>query len=215
LKTKVHYIEGLISQGENLFQDFKFAINDSKKIARSLVAFSNTLGGRLLIGVKDNGSIVGVRTDEEFYMVQAAADLYCRPNVIFETKDWNVSGKKVLEIIIPQSAQKPHLALGEDNKWLAYIRVADENILANSVILKAWQKQKDPSGLKIHYNEAGKMLLTYLSENEQISFSLFLKLASISYQRATNILSDFIALNLIETVYQDNKFVYKAINKEN
>jgi hypothetical protein len=214
LKSKVHYIQSLIEQGENLYQDFKFAINDSKKIARSLVAFSNTHGGRLLIGVKDNGVIVGVSTDEEFYMVQAAAELYCKPKIIFETKDWNVSGKKVLEIIIPKSTQKPHLALDESNKWLAYIRVNDENILANIVILKAWQKQNQTIGIKINYSEQGKLLLTYLSEKEQISFSAFLKIAKITYSRAVNILSDFIALGLIEPIYIDNKFMYKLLNKE-
>jgi predicted HTH transcriptional regulator len=214
LRAKVHYIVDLISQGENIHQDFKFVINDSRKIARSLVAFSNTKGGRLLIGVKDNGSLVGVRTDEEFHMIGAAADLYCRPKVMFQTRDWNVSGKRILEIIIPESENKPHLALDENNRWMAYIRVADENILANSVLLKSWQKAKSPAGININYSDAGKLLLTYLDENEYISISSFLKLAKISYQRAVNILSDFIILHLIEAVYLDNSFVYKAVSKE-
>ncbi|MFP4472106.1 MAG: helix-turn-helix domain-containing protein, partial [Bacteroidales bacterium] len=73
------YIKKLIGQGEHQRQDFKFEISDSKKIARSLAAFSNTEGGKLLVGVKDNGAIAGVRSDEEFYMVQAAAEMYTRP----------------------------------------------------------------------------------------------------------------------------------------
>ncbi|MDA3865584.1 MAG: putative DNA binding domain-containing protein, partial [Salinivirgaceae bacterium] len=40
----------LIAQGEHQQQDFKFCINDSRKIAKSLVAFANTDGGRLLVG---------------------------------------------------------------------------------------------------------------------------------------------------------------------
>ena len=51
------YIKSLISEGENLYQDFKYTINDSRKIAKSLSAFANTKGGRLLIGVKDNGPL--------------------------------------------------------------------------------------------------------------------------------------------------------------
>ncbi|MDD4142989.1 MAG: putative DNA binding domain-containing protein, partial [Prolixibacteraceae bacterium] len=66
-------LQKLIDEGEHQKQDFKFCINDSKKIAKSLVAFANTDGGRLLIGVKDNGKIVGISTDEEFYMVESAA----------------------------------------------------------------------------------------------------------------------------------------------
>jgi predicted HTH transcriptional regulator len=47
-----HRLYKLIEEGEHQQQDFKYCINDSKKIAKSLVAFANTDGGRLLIGVK-------------------------------------------------------------------------------------------------------------------------------------------------------------------
>jgi len=53
------YIYKLIEEGEHQQQDFKFEISDARKIAKSLSAFSNTDGGRLLIGVKDNGKIAG------------------------------------------------------------------------------------------------------------------------------------------------------------
>ena len=66
----------LIAQGEHQQQDFKYEISDARKIARTLSAFANTDGGRLLIGVKDNGKIAGVRSDEEIYMVEAAASRY-------------------------------------------------------------------------------------------------------------------------------------------
>ena len=47
--TVSSYIHKLIAQGEHQQQDFKFEISDSKKIARSLAAFSNTDGGKLLV----------------------------------------------------------------------------------------------------------------------------------------------------------------------
>ena len=75
------YIESLIEQGESQVLDFKYNINDSKKIAKSLVAFANTNGGTLLIGVRDNGSIAGIRTDEELYMLEAAAEVYSKPKI--------------------------------------------------------------------------------------------------------------------------------------
>ena len=71
----------LIAEGEHQQQDFKYEISDARKIARTLSAFSNTYGGRLLIVVKDNGKIAGVRSDEEIYMVEAAATMYCTPPV--------------------------------------------------------------------------------------------------------------------------------------
>ena len=56
------YIHRLISEGEHVHQDFKFEISDARKIAKSISAFANTEGGRLLVGVKDNGKIAGVRS---------------------------------------------------------------------------------------------------------------------------------------------------------
>ena len=65
------YIQRLISEGEHVHQDFKFEISDARKIAKSISAFANTEGGRLLVGVKDNGKIAGVRSEEEIYMIEA------------------------------------------------------------------------------------------------------------------------------------------------
>ena len=69
LLTDTDYIHALIAEGEHQQQDFKFEISDARKIAKTLSAFANTDGGRLLIGVKDNGKIAGVRSEEEKYMI--------------------------------------------------------------------------------------------------------------------------------------------------
>ena len=122
--------------------DFKFKISDSKKIARTLVAFANTDGGRILIGVKDNGSIFGIKSEEEKYMIQTAADLYCQPQVNFQAKEWNVNGKKILEILVPKSKYHKHRAPDHCNKYKVYIRVKDQNIVANSILLKILKKME-------------------------------------------------------------------------
>ena len=79
-----------------MHQDFKFEISDARKIARSISAFANTEGGRLLVGVKDNGKIAGIRSEEEIYMIEAAASMYCQPQVEIETKTYIVEGRTVL-----------------------------------------------------------------------------------------------------------------------
>lgn len=206
------YIKDLIYEGEGLHLDFKYAINDSRKIARSLVAFANTEGGKLLIGVKDNGSIVGVSSDEEFYMVQAAAQLYCRPEIIFTTKPWNVDGKTVLEIIVPQSTQKPHFA-EKDGKWWAYIRVEDENQLANVVMLNVWKKGKRAEGLRMSFSEQELALFRYLQENEYITLSKFMRLCLIRRSEAIDILSSLVVLKVLEVVFKNNEVYYKQCDE--
>jgi predicted HTH transcriptional regulator len=110
--NKKHHITNLISQGEHQRLDFKFEISDSKKIARTLSAFANTDGGTLLIGVKDNGHIAGVRSEEEYYMIEAASEMYCQPKVPFEAKEWNIEGKIVLKVKVKTSPGKPQRFIG-------------------------------------------------------------------------------------------------------
>ena len=116
LPTDEYYIQKLIDEGEHVHQDFKFAISDARKIAKSISAFSNTEGGRLLVGVKDNGKIAGVRSEEEIYMIEAAAKMYCTPEVNISNKIFRVQGKDVLEVSIEESKNKPVCAIDENNK---------------------------------------------------------------------------------------------------
>ncbi len=207
-------IKNLISQGEHQTQDFKFEISDSKKIAKSLSAFSNTDGGRLLVGVKDNGTISGVRSEEEFYMIEAAAQLYCKPEVFFSSRQWMVDGKHVLEIQIPQdNSRRPFLALDDSNKWLPYIRVDDQNLVANQVLLKVWEKQKNPSGVLIKYSKKEKALLEYLNLHKTISLSKFCRITNLPHQIAQNILANLIVLQIIEIVITEKQTLY-SINKD-
>jgi hypothetical protein len=202
------YIKRLIQKGENQELDFKFEISDSRKIAKTLVAFSNTDGGTLLIGVKDNGNISGIHSDEEFYMVQAAAGMYCKPEVTFKSKRWIVDGKTVLEVIIPKGTNYPYFAQTEADKWMAYIRVNDENILATVVHLKVWNNKTHNRGILIEYSDKVKKLMEYLEFNSSISISKFCRIAFLPRSAAENILADLIYFRLIETVYESNRFVY-------
>ena len=156
------HIQKLIAEGEHQMLDFKFEVSDSKKIARSLVAFANTDGGRLLIGVKDNGAISGIRSDEEKHMIQTAAQMYCRPEIEYSAKEWNIKGKTVLEVIIPKSKHHKHKAPDHNNIYKVYVRVKDENIVANSILIKVWKHEKDKNNIRITFTDEEMLLLRYL-----------------------------------------------------
>ena len=187
----------MIEEGEHQMQDFKFCINDSRKIAKTLVAFANTDGGRLLIGVKDNGVIAGVSSDEEYYMAEAAAKLYSKPQIPFKTKQWVVEGKTILEIIIPKSAERPHYAKDEQGKWLAYVRKDDENILANRIMLEVWKREKSLKGVFIKFTEEEKELLHLLEHDESISLSKYARKVGISRRKAEKILINLVAVHVV------------------
>ncbi len=67
--------------------DFKFEISDSRCISRSLCAFADTRGGRILVGVSDNVAIAGVWSDEEQNMIRAVAEMFWCPPVACETHE--------------------------------------------------------------------------------------------------------------------------------
>lgn len=207
-----NYITKLILQGEHQTQDFKYCISDSKKIARSLVAFANTDGGRLLIGVKDNGRIAGVRSEEEYYMVESAAKIYSKPPIDFTTRQHTIDGKTILEVIIEPSKEKPHFAKDEEGKWWAYFRKDDENKLATKVMIEVWKAQNSPKGILINYSEDEKVLLDYLENNEKISVSKYARIAHLSYKKAEQIIINFRALNILKDVIGENRIDY-SINE--
>lgn len=208
-RTDAAYLQELISQGEHQQQDFKFEISDARKIARSLSAFSNTEGGRLLVGVKDNGKIAGVRSEEEAYMIEAAAKLYCKPQVEFSIRNYIIENKTVLEVCIPEGVQKPYYARDNDNKYKAYLRIKDENILATAVHIRVWQLMNAPKGTFIHYSSHEQALLDYLNENERISLSQYCKLFSVPRFKAINLFAKLIRFDVIEAVFQERKFYFR------
>lgn len=203
----------MIREGEHQKQDFKFCITDSRKIAKSLVAFANSEGGSLLIGVKDNGNIVGVQSDEEYYMVESAARIYSRPPVPFSTRQWHLEGKTVLQVTVDPSTQKPHYAKDESGKWMAFVRHKDENRLAGKVMIEVWNKQKSKVGITVRLSDAEKFLLKYLEEHQFISVSGFARKASLPYRQAEQLLADFIVLGIIQPYFGDTHVVYQ-FNRE-
>jgi len=58
--TTTDNIQALIKQGENAQVEFKSASIRPESAAREMVAFANTLGGSLLIGVEDDGTVTGI-----------------------------------------------------------------------------------------------------------------------------------------------------------
>lgn len=207
--TDTDYIHALIAEGEHLQQDFKFEISDARKIAKTLSAFANTQGGKLLIGVKDNGKIAGIRSEEEKYMIEAAAQLYCLPEVHYSMQTFHVEGRSVLVVQIDESEKKPVYAKDETGKPLAYIRIKDENILATPVHLRVWQQSGSPAGELIRYTEREQLLLDLLEQNSSVSLNRYCRQTGISRRAAEHLLAKFIRFGIVEPVFENHKFYFK------
>jgi predicted HTH transcriptional regulator len=202
-------LKKLIAGGENQKLDFKYCISDSRKIARTLSAFANSDGGRLLIGVRDNGSIAGIRSDEEYYMVDTAAQLFCRPEITFAIKQHITGGKTILEVEVNKGNKRPYQAKDEDGKWLTYFRHNDQNLVANRVLLQIWRKEKMASGVLVRFSRVENSLLDYLKKNRSITLSKFRKIANIPSARAEKILANLIIFKVLIMNVSEKGFSYE------
>jgi predicted HTH transcriptional regulator len=206
------YLYNLIAQGEHETLEFKYEINDPRKIARTLVAFANTKGGHLLVGIKDNGTVSGISIDEEYYMVESGAKLYSRPEIDFKVKIHPLlNGKHVLEFIIEPSASKPHQVVYSDKPPEVFIRVHDENIIANPVWIKVQERLKSPGTIK--YTDKHNRLLAYLKDRKAQSIDILMKAVFLSEQEATEIITDLVVSNImaIETTNSGVAFKLKQM----
>lgn len=202
------YIYNIIEQGEHEKLDFKFEVNDARKIAITLASFSNTKGGKLLIGVKDNGKIKGIKTEEEFYMLDLAANNFCKPAIEIKYSKWNIDGKIILEADVPEGKEKPYYARNESNKWLAYFRQDDQNHLANIIQLNVWKNYTQKRGILVKYSQNESLLMNHLSDNEGITLKTFIEIANIQRRAAVNILSKLVSFGLIEIIFMDGNYIY-------
>jgi predicted HTH transcriptional regulator len=177
--------------------DYKQEISSAHKIAKTMVSFANHKGGTLLVGVRDNRSIAGIRTEDEKYMLDLAASFYCKPEIILEILEHDIGGKIVLECIVPEGEIKPYSAKAEDGKWWVYVRNKDKSLLASKVVVDVLRRNASTDGTLIEYGKNEEMLLKYLEENERITLNEFKKKVNISRWRASKILVNLISAGVI------------------
>jgi hypothetical protein len=197
-----------IREGEHETQDFKHRIGSQVKIAISLCAFANGEGGRLLVGVKDNGTVRGCDPEEEKHMIMGAAQLYCRPSPMLTFKIWNTTLGKVLECNISPVAAKPCLwiAQGED---VAFVRCADENIRASGVRMGLWERQQNHAPAIWKGTKASVALLSFLHESGETDFFTIRKECALSSKETIEFLAELMYFGLISENWNGETYTYQ------
>lgn len=191
-RIKKYLIDG---EGESL--DYKQEISSASKIAKTMVSFANLKGGVLLVGVRDNRSIAGIRSEDEKYMLELAASFYCKPEINLELEEHNIGGKIILECTVPEGEFKPYSAKGEDGKWWVHIRNKDKSLLASKIVVDVLKRQASNKGTLIKYGKNEEALLRYLEDNERITLQQFRKMVNISKWGASKIIVNLITAGVI------------------
>ncbi|WP_295667167.1 helix-turn-helix domain-containing protein [uncultured Mucilaginibacter sp.] len=205
-------VKKLIFEGEGVSLDFKKTITSCEKIARTMVSFANNRGGRLLIGVADDGTIKGVKSeDEERYMITRAAHLFARPAIEPVFEEVYIDDKIVLVVEIPQTDTKPYFALAEDGKWWVYVRVKDKSILASKIVVDVLKRKSGTEGVLIAYSSNEKTLLEYLEKTARITVAECCDLLKVGRRKAQRILVDLILSGIIRINTTEKEEFYTAV----
>ncbi|MDE6397472.1 MAG: ATP-binding protein [Muribaculaceae bacterium] len=207
-------VQRLIAEGEHISQDFKYTVNDPRKIARSVSAFANRSGGRLLIGVNDNGQPRGVKSEEDIWVVESAASVYCKPAVEVEFTAYKVDqGALIIRADIAPAATRPVYVVEADGSRRAYYRVDDENIAAHPLMVKAWRHQADPRReTLIDFSPERSALIDRLGDGPATPEDLVATL-HLSKPRFEALVTDLYALDVIEFTYLNRRF-HLALNTD-
>lgn len=204
-------LKAWIDEGEHQKQDFKYKITDSAKLARTVSAFANTDGGRLLIGVRDDGLLCGVKTEEEIFMVYRAAEDFCHPTPKVNFSTIVAEGRTILVAQVDTSPLRPIRALDEKGKMRAYIRIDDENIVASPVHLRIWKDMSSDKGIWMHFSVNEKEVLASLNSSEGVTLQQIVKKSGVGRYAVVKILSRLIRYDVVRWWFNGHVFLFALI----
>ncbi len=200
------YLLSLIREGEHQQQDFKYRVADACKLAKTVSAFANTDGGRLLIGVRDDGHLSGVRSEEEIYMMHQAAYRFCKPESSIKFDTYHVDKRTIVIVTVPPSLNRPICALEEDGRKRAYIRINDENIIASPVHLALWRESQKSQGTILTYNDDIQLLLDILQK--QLSLNQVVRASRLPRHKVITLLARLIRFGNVRCEYINQHFQF-------
>lgn len=196
----------LAARGEGLRIEFKKKATFPEKIVRELIAFANTSGGDLLIGVDDDGTVSGQRyIEEEIFVMEKAIKELIFPMLEYELFSLKLNEKKGVAIFkIPVSAQRPHY-LKDKEKKQAYIRVEDRSVQASKEVWEILRRGKNPKDMVFTYGKKEEILMKALGESNKITLNEFAKLAKLPRFLASKTLVRLVLANVLEIHPQESE----------
>lgn len=174
-------LKHLVRHGEGQRLEFKMKVKFPEKIIKELVAFANSDGGHLFVGVADDGQIEGSKfVDEDQFLLEKAISAYCFPAFTYHVYRIPLeNGRAVLVYHVFESVDKPHFVqLESDPHPVCYVRVKDRTIKASKE-MKQILRRENEEGLSFAYGDSERWLMEYLRSNEQITLSEFATKANL------------------------------------
>lgn len=183
-------VSRLVAQGEGVRLEFKHRVPRPRRIAREVIALANTEGGFVLIGVSDNGELVGVKDrNEEFFALQEALVRLVSPEIALSIEAVRISGNRdVVVVRVPTSHERPHVLVDPDTREeTAFIRVGADSVEASEVAMSLMEEEEQ-NGVHFTFGDRERRLLRYLDRHERITVQEYARMARLSPAKASSTL---------------------------
>jgi predicted HTH transcriptional regulator len=192
-------IRFLASKGEGLKIEFKKKAAHPEKIVREVIALANTVGGNLLIGVDDDGTVSGQRfIEEEIFVMEKAIKELIFPSLDYEVSSIKLSEKKGVAVFkIPLSDGRPHY-LKEKERKQAFIRVADRSIQASREVWEVLRRGKNQRDTVFTYSWKEELLMKAMEDTGRITLKEYAKLAKLPKFIASKTLVRLVLANVLQ-----------------
>ena len=197
---ELRLLKELVKKGEGEHLEFKLKSNHPEKIVREVVAFANSGGGKLLVGVGDDKAIKGLKdADEDEYTLSRAIDKYIFPKISFKRERVAITpDRDVLVLTIPRSVDRPHYVVDDTGARQAYIRVEDKSIQASREMKEIMRRGRGERDVSFQYGEKEEKLMKLLDEKESVTVDLFATVAGIPRKIASNTLVVMVLARILE-----------------
>lgn len=211
----VRALKDLVRQGEGDRLEFKLKSNHPERIIREAVAFANTSGGKLLIGVSDDRSIKGVKdAEEDKYALERAIAQHCTPSLAYQLEHVTVANdREVLVFTIPRSPDKPHFVKDHEGKRKAYVRVGDKSVQASWEMREIMRRSRAARDIHFRYGEKEKKLMHLLDQQPYVTVTSFAEYAGISRKSASQTLIILVLANVLDIHPEEVQDKYSLATK--
>ena len=161
---------------------------------------------RISLSMKGLSNHSGVRSEEEIYMMHQAAYKYCKPEPSIKFDTYHADGRTIVVATIPPSDKCPICAQDEEGKLRAYIRIADENIVASPVHLALWRDAQKPRGAMMTYNDTVRQLLDVMQGRQTLN--QIVRLSKLPRPKVITLLARLIRFGTAQWEYTDQQFLF-------
>lgn len=168
-------LKRLVRQGEGTQLEFKRKARHPDKIAREIIAFANTEGGVLLVGVDDDQTIYGCKyPQEDAFALKKFFDEELSPTIDYNLEYIPTSGSKaVLAFHIKPGDRKPYFLKPQEEGESkgVFVRVADMSIRASREMVQILRRERRDKGVNLRFGEREKALLQYFEQEANITLA--------------------------------------------